>query len=417
MKPITLPKITRGLDVLSEEHSLPPGAVRRADDVVLDRRGGFRRRRGYELAVASPGIHSLWSEPDGLTLAANGSTLYSITEEGGAFALSSLFSGLTPDVPVGYGAENGEVWFTQPGLMGKVLPSTAVRKPGIADISTVVPGLTPFAAGGLTAGRYGVAYSLVNDLGEQSGMSDTAYVDVTSGGIILAGVVWNFGYVDFVRVYATHPDGPELYQIAEVAPADILFLTQFSYGEPARNQYLGPLSGGRYLAHYNGRTYVATGSTLEYSEPFNPGLRDLRGASIGFAEDITGLAAVDGGLFVGQGTKVLFLAGDGPKTFKQKEASPHGMIGGGPAQAASSMFDPKLAPSGEVCGVWLSDVGFVLGLPNGQAVPLQADRVKAQITGEAGTVVTTRRGIKQVISVVESMSLNGSADAADMTLS
>jgi len=415
MKTQPLPKFMRGLDVLSAETELPAGAARRADDVLFDRNGGVRRRGGYELAAAALGAHSLWG--GSITLLAAGATLYSVAEEEGAFALTALFAGLTPDVPVGYSEENGEVWFTQPGLVGKVLSTLAVRKPGIVDLSEVRPAVSPFANGSLAPGRYGASYSLVNDLGEESGLSDTTWLDSTGGGLIVADVKWDFGYVEYVNLYLTPPNESELRLVAKVLAGDIFFLTQADFSIVARNQFLGPLSGGRFITHYNGRTYVAVGNRLEYSDPFNPGLRQLRTGSIGFAGEITGVVPVDNGIFVGQEEQVYFLAGKGPGAFELLQASDEGMVGGSGTKAPGAMFNAKFVPTVGAVAVWLSKVGFCLGLPNGQTLAPQAERVEATFTGEANSLVTTRGGIKQVISVVKSMGLSGSAHAADTTLS
>ncbi len=410
-------KITKGLDVLSEETSLPTGAVRRADEIIIDRSGAWGRRKGFALAAVAPAVHSLHGcAQRTLTVAARGAYLSQLT--GPSWAWTNLFLGLAPGVPVGYSELEGSLWFTQPGVVARVLPDLSVRKPGVGSLFTTKPTLINLPNGALAAARYGVAYSVVNDLGEESGLSDVEYLACPGGGIMAAGLQYGFGYVSSIRLYMTPPNGDQLYLAGEFTPAASVSIVSQQLTKPARNQYLDVLPGGRLLCHYRGRTYVADGRFVYASDSFNPGLYDTRQSAMVFEDPVSVLEPGLSGIFVGQGERVLWLDGTGPGDFKPRPVSPHGAFMGSGTRVPSSMFDPKVVSADfkEVV-VWLSEVGFVVGLPDGNTVPLQADRIALTGEGEAATLVFTRGGIKQAVSVVKSMGLNGSADAADTTLS
>ena len=73
MKTERFPSITLGVDLLSNETSLPKGAVREAVNVDIDRVGNFSRRPGYTRVVAQSGFHSIKTLPQsGLVLVAQG---------------------------------------------------------------------------------------------------------------------------------------------------------------------------------------------------------------------------------------------------------------------------------------------------------------------------------------------------------
>ena len=409
-------KITKGLDVVSEETSLPPGAVRRANEIVSDRSGAWGRRPGYALAAVAPGAHSLYgARQRALTVFAAGDTLYELT--GPSWSAQGLFLGLMAAAPVGYAELEGSLWFTQPGLVARVLPDGSVRKPGVGSLANTKPTLINLPNGALKAARYGVAYSVVNDLGEESGLSDTAYIDSPGGGLMAAGLQYDFGYVSTVRIYMTPPNGDAFYLAGELDAASSASITNQILTKPARNQYLDVLPGGRFIGHFRGRTYVADGRFLRFSDSFNSGLYDTRQSAIVFEGETTGILPVVNGIFVGQPDRTLFLSGTGPGDFKQLQASPHAMFSGSGALAPASMFNPKVVPADfKEVAIWLSEVGFVVGTPDGVTVPLQADRIVFAGEGPAATLVFNRHGIKQAVSVVKSMGLTGSADAADTTL-
>ncbi len=417
MKTANILKITRGLDVISDETGLAPGAVRRADEIITDRKGGWGRRKGYALIKVSPLAHSVYgASTRDLTVLAADTYLDRLT--GPSWDTSHLFAGLTPLVPVGYAELEGSLWFTQPGLVARVLPDLSVRKPGVGSLANTKPTLVNLPNGALAAARYGVAYSVVNDLGEESGLSDTQYIASPGGGLMVAGLQYGFGYVSSIRLYMTPPNGEALYLAGEFTPAASVSVVSQTLSKPARNQYLDVLPGGRHICHYKGRTYVADGRFVYVSDPFNLGLYDTRQSAMVFEDEVTVMLPGATGIFVGQGTSVIWLDGTGPKDFKPRQASPHGAFMGSGRPAPAAMFDPKVVPADykEVL-VWLSEVGFVVGLPDGSTLPLQADRIAFTAEGDAATLVFIRGGIKQAVSVVKSMSLNGSADAADTTLS
>ena len=181
-----LPALTKGVDVLTPEGDLTKGAVRKAVNIAIHDNGGFDRRPGYRPLITLDGAHSLWRSPaQTRVVVAAGDTLYDV--DLGLGAAAALFVGLTPGNPLEYTEIGPDIYFVDGVLVRRITPTGLVRRPGVATIASARPTLAQ-TAGGLDPGRYGVAYSLLSDTGEESGISDTEWIDVTTGGITLAAV-------------------------------------------------------------------------------------------------------------------------------------------------------------------------------------------------------------------------------------
>lgn len=133
--------------------------------------------------------------------------------------------------------------------------------------------------------------------------------------------------------------------------------------------------GGDYARQWRGRLLLARGRTLYYSPPFRYGLIRPRADYIRFASHIAFIEAVDGGVYVGLvGRGVVFLAGEAPERWVQKPASDAIPQAGASAVMGTSQMEEKFRTADEVA-VWFTEAGFAIGMPNGQVVLPQADRL------------------------------------------
>jgi hypothetical protein len=161
--------------------------VRSADNVTLQDDGGFTMRPGRGAVTTLLGAHSFWRSPaQTRTLVAAQDVLYDVTLPG--LTVSPIFTPIPWDDPVSYDDVGPDVYFTAGGVLRKIAPDGTVRRPGVADLLGITP-IVSATFGGLLAGRYGVAYSLINDLGEESPISSIAWIDLAAtGGITLTGI-------------------------------------------------------------------------------------------------------------------------------------------------------------------------------------------------------------------------------------
>jgi hypothetical protein len=411
MKPIKLPAPVLGLDVRSPESGLPKGAVRRATNVVLTDTGDFRRSPGSVLRGALDAAHSLWRGND-TTLVAAGITLYRATL-GATTTYAALFTGLPLGDWVEYCAVGADIYFTAPGVLGKLCSDGLVRRPGVADMVGILPTLAP-TVGGLTAGTYGVAYSLTNDLGEESPLSSIAWIELaTGGGILLTNLMMATDAVK-VNIYVTPGDARELYHNSTIAWATATSIQDQKLERLAPKKGFAPMPGGMIVRHWHGRLVVAQGGYLIFSDAFDPGVTDPAFGWLAVGATVTMCEPVEGGIFVGTARDVRFYAGTGPDDLKMVVASKRGAIPHSGALMPADYPDSRLTETSLPVAVWLSDVGVAFGLPDGRVLAPQEGRIRLTSGGWARPTVAWNGGIKQVLFSVESMAMGvgGSTDSA-----
>lgn len=413
MKPYPLPALTQGVDVLTPEGSLPKGAVRSAANVVLQDDGGFTMRPGRSAVTALADAHSLWRSPaQTRTLVAAQNTLYDVTLPD--LTVAPLFTALPWDAPVSYEDVGPDVYFTAGGVLRKIATDGTVRRPGIADLLGMAP-LVSATTGGLAAGRYGVAYSLINDLGEESPLSSISWIDLDAGGGVSLIGLQTAPDVVKVALYVTTANGGELYHHDTRTFAAAQTITDQTLGKLATRQHRQPMPGGEIVRLYRGRLYVVSGRWVYISDPLDYGVMDVKGGWLTFNRTINVFEPVAGGIFVGLRERTIFLRGSGPKDFEQVEVAARGALAQSGARMPADFFAPALAPNRDLpVATWLSDAGLAIGRPDGSIAYPQAHRLT--VAGDsARALFAQQNGIKQVIHCVDAMTL-GVGGAADLTL-
>lgn len=405
MKPEKLPPITVGLDVLTPESDLPAGAVRKASNVLLRNNGGFDRRPGYDGVMALPGAHSHWQGRNGHFIVANG-TLYKVDFSAGS--LTSVFTRLPPEDVVELDEVGSDLYFTSQGVIGKYTGSVT-RRPGVADLIGSAPTVAA-APGSMPTGRYGVAYSLVNDLGEESGLSDTAWVEGT--GFTVSGITTTYDVVQ-MKIYATSANGSELMLCQTLTWAASATITGNTRTKSASRQYLVPMPGGDYIAAYRGRLFTALDVWLTYSPAFDYGVTHVNDGWMQFGSPITMLKAVESGLFVGFADRVVFLRGDGPQNFQPVNTVARGCVAHSAVTGPADHFSPDLVPAKQTTAVWLSPQGIAIGRADGSVELPQADRIRLSATSARG-VIGKLNGISQAAFMAEDLTLATPDDTTDL---
>lgn len=412
MKPEPLPALTIGLDVISGETALPKGAVRRALNITIQNNGDWQRRPGHELLTELEGAHSLWQSPaQTRVLIASEDTLYDVDLATGAVA--PLFVGLSYEQPVEYCDVGPDIYFTCAGLLRKITPAGLVRRPGVADTLGNLPTLTA-AAGALPAGRYGVAYSLVNDLGEESPVSSIAWIDLTTGAIAVSGIQTAPDVVS-VRLYATTCNGKDLYLNETFPVAATASVTHQDTKRLATRQFCHPMPGGNIVRLFNGRLYVVAGKWVWVSQPQDYGVSDTRSGWITFGRTINVFEPVDAGIFVVFRERTAFLRGNGPGGFSQVDVSEHGAWAYTGASVPADYFNPDVAPDrAQAVACWCSEVGIAVGRPDGSLVYPQAGRLR-MAAGQGRPLFMQQNGIKQGVFCLETLNM-GVGGAIDVTI-
>ena len=402
MKLVPLPALTRGIDVLTPEGDLKKGAVRKAVNIAIHDNGAFDRRPGYQSLITLSGAHSLWRSPaQTRVLVASGDTLYDVNLDLGS--VSPIFVGLSPDNPIDYTEIGPDIYFVDSAIVRRITPEGLVRRPGVAAVDSSRPSLAQ-ATGGLYPGRYGVAYSLLSDTGEESGLSETEWIDVTTGGISVSAIA-NASNVTQANVYVTAANGSVLYLHQTIAWNGSSSITDQTKTRVATGQYLAPMPGGDYVRYFRGRLYVVSGPWVWYSEPLRYGLVSIVGGYLTFGRTITMFEPVESGIFVGLRERTLFLRGKGPENFEQMPLTDRGAIAHTGERVPADFFSPELLPDrGFPVATWLSERGMAVGRADGSLAMPQSDRISL-VADRGRALFMQHNGIKQAIYCVESLTL------------
>lgn len=410
-KPYPLP--AAGVDVLSNETSLVSGAVRAAVNVDIGRAGQFKRRAGYTRRVAIPGMHSLHYAPQkGWTLVARGAELCRLDPE--TYALTPLAPLGSPDL-LTYAEYNGNLYFTNRASFGWV-PSDSQSARPVGVPTPTAPTLSP-ALGGLTPGTYGVAITVLDERGEESGATEMQAIHLPEGGgIRLANLPQQLGWT--VLVYITPTDG-DLLRFAAELPAVFpsYVVAEQAQGGTLDTRYLVPMPPGDFVCWHSGRLFTAKHGALRFSEPMRPHLHNPAHGVIPFSGHIAFVESVGDGLYVGDSRGVWFLAGTDPAKFELRRVSTCRAVARSSIMVPPEHFPEKEVTATEPVALWLSTSGYVVGMPGGAIVELHPERVKVPSGLTGRSVFLLRGGRKQVVTPVNSTSTATFGTAVDSVIS
>ena len=156
------------------------------------------------------------------------------------------------------------------------------------------------------------------------------------------------------------------------------------------------------LAYYSGRIYMAQGSTLWATQLYTYELIDATRNYFLFEHDITGMAAVSDGLYVGTTSAVYFLRG--PFTGMAR-----GMVVASPLVPGSMIaVDAERLPSdldtrgAKKAVMFLTGTGLYVGLDSGVCSNLTQGRFNFPSTQSAAVMFREQDGISQYVGTLNS---------------
>lgn len=392
---------TTGIDNVSDEFSLPPGAVKDAVNVVIDRDGGVERRDGRDIAL-SGAFHSMWTDRSGRTYGVRSGVICRFELSGTSVSYTPIETSpsvpLTASGPVRFDEHNGNIIAcSRDGLYEIELDDTAEA---ISVPRPPAPACVASLAGGLYAGRYGVAVSWVRVF-EEGPLSPTWFVDVGDGGGITVSLPLDDPVgADSIRIYRTGPNGDVLMR-AQDAPASMssYAIGAQGLGRAATNQHLEPTPGGEIVRHWRGRLLVASGRVLRATQPMRYGLTDPRTDWVQFPSRIDIMVAVEGGVYVGTSDGVVFLDGQTPSEWKQVRKSARRALRGSDLLVRADLLGGEES-SDRWVAVWLAENGFVVGTPDGRLIEQQAKRIRLPDSETAAGVAAAVVHDRQIIASI-----------------
>lgn len=382
MPEVHLPLPILGIDNVSDDTELPNGAVRVARNVDISRRGVVTTRPRESLAIHAPGVHSLYAGTHG-AYAVHNAVIHRVDLAGSQLvplqALPTNDAVSFADTPLGTA-------YVSPATTGLLTPTQAQPLTPPDGVAPVVQA----TSGNLPAGQYGVAISYI--LGAQEGaLSASAYIDLADGqGIYMAHMARPDG-ADGVRIYRTEPNGSQYYLCGEFPLYATPTLLDTALGRPSDTRYLKRVPGGECIRMWNGRLLVCQGDTLYIGEPMRYGLYSPRFGFVQRPDKINLIAPTDGGLFIGTDHETVYLSGRSPAEWTLTHVDCGIAVPHSDTSVSLDAFNADWATTSDRAATWLTDRGYVVGLPSGQLISPQASRLRLARPGRATTAYYKRR--------------------------
>lgn len=387
MGDLVLGPFSVGIDHVTSDTKLAPGAVHDAVNGDFNRSGEFTRRNGFAPLLSASGLHSLWTSPaTQWTFCGQGASLCQVRQTGsGSLDVAPLVE-TGSMAPISFDDLNDGVLYANAAGAGFIRNGIALP---LALPTPGAPAAVATSNGGLSAGRYGVGVSLMGE--SESALSGLTFIDVPEGG----GIRLTLQTDTFDRLlYRTAPNGDALYLCASAPGALTSYLIgNGALGRLSETRHLAPLPGGQIIRQWRGRTFVARGDTVYFSEPMRYGLYSPREGFMQFASRVTLMEAVENGIFIGGTGGVIFLQGTKPSDFELKATSALAPYEGSGTVVPASLFGGDIGKSGDHVATWLAPNGFVIGTSTGQLIETQSDRIAIADSGatQARTFVHDRR--------------------------
>lgn len=350
----------------------------------VDDTGKATIRKGVTAFLTLPGAHSLWAPQNDLCMlcVAQG-VLYRIVD--GVKVSVGTITG--PRSPLSYVEAEGKIYISNAYWQGVFDPSSnAVTTWGVPQ----PPGPMPLAyAGNLPAGTYHLTMTNVVN-GELSGSGPVSSITLTTtGGIQIA------NRPSGALVWITDKDDYQFYLAGAVDT-----IADLPTVEPLPSFLCSPPPMMDYLCFAFGRIWGAVGKEMYYSEPYRYGLFKLTTNKFAFDSDITLIAKVPTGLFVGMENRTIFLEGTEPSEMRENYAGAGSIKG-------TLAYCNNLPDLSSVLGtaekgftdvpVWMTADGYVAGNQMGRLFNLTKNKLKIDIPERGAALYRNLEGAFQYL--------------------
>lgn len=412
MPVINFPKPVRGIDQLSNETSLLEGTVREAENVTIDRVGNFERRPGYTLRIGSSGFHSLYSSKRGWLLVCQKNVINILNPE--TYDTTPIVT-MEGNYLTSFTEYNNNIYYVNLDSSGMIRGDETIRRPLGLPLPDLSPSFGASTDGTLHPGTYGITYTIVNDIGEESGTGPVQTVELPEGGSII-GTMFAILPDHKWRIYMTTADGDELYQATEfdANTASYTIATHRQERQPDTYQ-LKPLPTGMLVRSHGARLFIANKDVISYSSAFRPHLHNPANHYIPINGYPYMMESVEDGMFISDYDGVKFYRGTDAKDFTVADVSSERAVFGSSAVIPGEHMEDKFSQFDRVC-VWLSRSGYQVGLPTGEVVALHKDQVKLPNYVQGCSTYFVHEGKKQLVTPVQSNETDGDNLAVDSSI-
>ena len=419
-------RFPKGVDQVSPETSLLPGAARRIVNYDVHQGdvgqngplgGRLSARSQVQKIISGTNVHSLWSG-DHNTCYVDSGSLYRLGEN----MVPVLVRATVGDAEMYYTEIAGVVFYSNGTLTGTIVNGNDA--PWGLPLP-VGPSASAVTYGGLVAGKYMVSYTYMDASGRESGATMTALVTVAEGGGIAlsaptsgtgsgqggnghgyghnhqngqdddGSAVAGTGYI--TRVYVSPPNGDNLYWVQDIPPgAAMSYVGAHTPGKMLLTQHMQAPEPSTRLESYNGRIYSASGNALLATQALNYDLTRPSTDFVVFPDPINMVKSVVDGVYVGTQHGVTYLDGNDLPLFKTRPADMLAPIAGSALAVDGGLF----GESGKGI-VWLTRRGWVFGGAGGKVKRLTEAQMALPEYDRAASLYREHDGMRQVMSFVK----------------
>jgi hypothetical protein len=377
-----------GIDNQSVETEMPAGTLRVCENLDISRGGSLLSRLGLR-SMASGNYHSAYTPShERFILLVKDGTLGVLS---GDEFFSSLVA-LTRDATVQYAELNGDVFWMTPYQRGRVDSSGASGYWGLN--TPFIVSAVPSASGGLYAGDYQVTLTAVYQ-GLESGAPAPTVVTVPNGGGISVTVPVGGTF----NIYVSNANGTaiELRQAATATSGQTVVVGTGQRGRLLDSLLAIPPFYGTALCVHKGRLLVADGSTLWFTSERSPHWLFPHTGYVRESASITGIGAVEDGIYVGTAESIVFLQGSDPTSMARRVVSADaGMVMG--TVCTQLPFDVATEGAPLRQAAWLDTDGYpCIGKPGGVVVRPTLNRYSAGALTSGMGAYRVREGIRQLL--------------------
>jgi len=366
------------------QEAIPLGALTAATNTDIDNAGKLRRRRGTAL-ISAGGFHSLFtvSDTEGYVVKDGDLCRFSAS-----MAMEIVAHGVGDDAL--HYVRVADRIYAKSRTQALTFTSQGAAQPwGVPLVS----GFFAAPIGGTTTGArmVAIAYRRSSD-GLEGGIVDTRIV--YGNAIAVSAIPTLPGHT--ASVYMTAPGGEELLLAAEGVIGSVNVYPDAIAGVPLRTLNKIPPAGSGPLAYLLGRILIADGSTLWATDPYQYELVDAIGGYKMLESEITFLANVSNGVFIGTQTGVFFMAGPFDEA-QLTRVSTHRA----PKQAPQPI-DMAEVLKGDEPGVgvlFITDGGVCVGMPGGQVINLTNKIFEFPKAESMSVMVRAQDGMNQFVGV------------------
>lgn len=280
------------------------------------------------------------------------------------------------------------------GLIHAITDSTSCLPLGIDAPPSL--GVPDFIYGGLDAGqyRYHLTYTRLADGIEGPAASSEPLSVAPQAGLLLVGLPQVDGFK--INVYLSGKDGAGAYLAGSTAGSEFEFTgVNSDLLLPCRTLDTSRIPAGKYLAAWRGRVLVADDATLWASRPMSTHLVEWRDFKP-LPAPITMVQPVDGGIYVGTTTDLVWLGGATWDALAYRELRRGPVVPGSGVNAPAHEIGEGMGSGAAM--ICIAGGEIVAGSSGGEVTSLTAGRYRADVS----EVVATYRevaGIPQYVAV------------------